>query len=180
MRLARGPRLLMLFATLGLCSAACSPAGEGRGSAEAARVAAESAPHFTLDLLGGGSVSSAELRGKTIVLDFWATWCPPCEFQVPELNAFYGAHRSDSDVVVYGVSVDRQESEVVQAWVDEKQVHYPILLDGEDLAREFGVLGFPTLFVITPDGQVDSRHIGLIESVTLEEALQGQRRDHSS
>jgi len=164
---------LMLSAALGLCFAGCSPSEE-TGSTK------QLAPDFTLDQLGGGRVSSAELRGKTVVLDFWATWCAPCEFQVPELNAFYEAHRSDSDVVVYGVSVDSEESEVVQSWVDEKQVHYPILLDGEALARKFGALGFPTLFVVTPDGFVHASHTGLIESVTLEAALQAQRRDGSS
>jgi peroxiredoxin len=171
-----GRRTVSIFALAAGCTLlalGCGPEGEARSTQEAA-------PDFTLERLGGGSVALDELRGKTVVLDFWATWCPPCEFQVPELNQFYDAHRSDSDVVVFGVSVDSDGPDVVQAWVDEKQVHYPILLGGEDLARKFGALGFPTLFVVTPDGHVHSRHTGLIEAQTLEEALQGQRGKESS
>jgi len=133
------------------------------------------APAFTLDKLGGGSVSLADLQGKTVVLDFWATWCPPCEFQVPELNRFYEAHREDSDVVVFGVSVDHEGIDVVQSWVSEKQVSYPILLLGEDLARALGAVGYPTLYVVSPDGNVLQSHVGLIESDELEAALAESR-----
>jgi len=138
--------------------------------------ATEPAPPFTLEQLGGGEVSLAELRGKTVVLDFWATWCPPCEFQVPELNRFYDAHRADSDVVVYGVSVDTDGAEVVEAWTTEKEVRYPILLGGEGLARKLGAVGFPTLYVIGPEGQVRETHVGLIETDTLEQAIATHRQ----
>jgi thiol-disulfide isomerase/thioredoxin len=155
---------------------ACSP-GSGGESAAAVR---PPAPDFTLEQLGGGSVSLAELRGKTVVLDFWATWCPPCEFQVPALNQFYDAHRADTDVVVFGVSVDSEGPEVVGAWVAEKSVRYPILLGGEDLARRFGAVGFPTLFVVAPDGSVHAQHVGLIEVEVLEEELAAGRAHGTS
>ncbi|MBW2382851.1 MAG: redoxin domain-containing protein [Deltaproteobacteria bacterium] len=173
-------RLRTVLALFGLASGATGLLGcpltalesETTEVAEATRPA----PDFTLNQLGGGQVSLSELRGKTVVLDFWATWCPPCEFQVPELNRFYDAHRSDSDVVVYGVSVDFDGADVVEAWTTEKAVRYPILLDGESLARELGALGFPTLYVIGPDGHVRESHIGLIETETLEQAVATQRQ----
>ena len=134
------------------------------------------APEFTLEPLGGGSsVSLAELRGKTVVIDFWATWCPPCEFQVPELNAFYEAHKGDTDVAVLGISVDIDAADEVRSWIGEKQVKYPVLLDGEELARRYGALGFPTLYIVAPDGSVDSEHVGLIATGDLEAALARQR-----
>jgi peroxiredoxin len=168
--------ILLAFASLGSMGCPSSaPEGQASETAQAAETA-RPAPDFTLDQLGGGQVSLAELRGKTVVLDFWATWCPPCEFQVPELNRFYDAHRSDGDVVVYGVSVDVDGPEVVQAWTTEKQVRYPILLGGESLARSLGALGFPTLYVIGPEGQIRESHVGLIETDTLEQAVAAQRR----
>jgi hypothetical protein len=94
---------------------------------------------------------------------------------VPELNRFYDAHRGDSDLAVFGISVDTEGVEVVKQWVAEQQVRYPILLGGEDLARRFGAQGFPTLFVVAPDGSVREQHVGLIETATLEAALAAER-----
>jgi thiol-disulfide isomerase/thioredoxin len=169
---------LALVALLSACSPDASAPDPGSGSGDEAPVPA---PAFTLPRLDGGEpVSLDALRGKTVVLDFWATWCPPCEFQVPELNRFYDAHRGDSDVLVFGISVDTEGPEVVRAWVAEKDVRYPILLGGEDLARRYGAIGFPTLYVVGPDGMVREQHVGLIETATLEASLAAQRdRDAS-
>jgi peroxiredoxin len=159
----------MLVAGLVLALAACSADSEGVGESGAG----EPAPDFSLERLdGGGRVSLAELRGKTVILDFWATWCPPCEFQVPGLNALFEAHREAGDIRLFGVSVDTGGPEVIGAWVEEKQVRYPILLGDEDLARRFGAMGFPTLVVIGPDGSVVSRHMGLVETSEIEASLE--------
>jgi peroxiredoxin len=166
--------LLLLPVCVGL--AGC-PSNDTPGESEQST---RPAPDFTLEQLGGAPVRLADLRGKTVVLDFWATWCPPCEFQVPELNRFFDAHRSDGDVVVYGVSVDQEGPEVVQAWTVEKDVRYPILLGGEKLARQLGAVGFPTLYVVGPDGQVRETHMGLIQAEELEQALAQQRKPASS
>lgn len=173
-------RAFGLTVALVALAAGCSPDASApeSGSGDEAPVAA---PTFTLPRLDGGEpVSLESLRGKTVVLDFWATWCPPCEFQVPELNRFYDAHRGDSDVLVFGISVDAEGPEVVRAWVAEKDVRYPILLGGEGLARRYGAIGFPTLYVVGPDGMVREQHVGLIETATLEAALAAQRDPDAS
>ncbi|MDP6977305.1 MAG: TlpA disulfide reductase family protein [Myxococcota bacterium] len=139
------------------------------------------APDFALARLGVGSqarpVALADYAGKTVVLDFWATWCVPCEFQVPELNAFYDAHRSDSDVALFGVSVDTASPDIVESWVAEKAVRYPILLDGEATALEYDLEGYPTVVIVRPDGTIDSRHAGLIQQSELEEVIQRIRSE---
>ena len=130
------------------------------------------APEFSLSVMGEkGEISLSDLRDKIVILDFWATWCVPCEFQVPELNAFWDAHREDADLRVYGISVDTEGPDLVAQWASENGVRYPILLGGDALARSFGATGFPTLYVIGPDGKVDSSHIGLIEGAVLEKAV---------
>lgn len=138
------------------------------------------APGFELVSLSGETVRLADLRGRTVVIDFWATWCPPCEFQVPELNAFYEAHSGDADVTVLGISVDVDGPDVVGGWADEKGVAYQVLLGGEEVAREYGAIGFPTLYIVAPDGTLDSVHVGLIETGELEAALTRQRGAGSS
>lgn len=170
---------VLLLAPVWLLATACDgepasapgPGDPSEGAAAAEAPAREPLPAFDLEKLGGGRVASAGLGGRIVIIDFWATWCPPCEFQVPELNAFWEAHRDESDLALYGISVDTGGEDVVAAWTTEKDVRYPILLDGEPLARKVGALGFPTLLVITPDGLVEEQHVGLIERATLEETI---------
>ena len=164
---------LRLLLALGLWIG-CSPA------LEPSAIAALPAPDFSLERLdGGGRVSLSTLRGKTVVLDFWATWCAPCEQQVPAINAFFAAHASDPDVLVFGVSADLDGPEIVQNWVTDKGVAYPILLGGEELARELGAPGFPVTYVLDADGRIQRRHVGVIESGELEQNLADLRGDAS-
>ncbi len=178
-------RAALMGLALSLAAGACGdakapPAGapaEPGAEVEQAAPALEPAPAFDLPRLGGGHVDSGDLAGKIVVIDFWATWCPPCEFQVPELNAFWDDHRDETDLVLYGASVDTAGADVVADWVAEKDVRYPVLLEGEPLARRVGALGFPTLIIVTPDGLIDEVHTGLIERTTLEDAVARLRRE---
>jgi thiol-disulfide isomerase/thioredoxin len=140
------------------------------------RIELPAAPDFILPRLEGGDVVSLDsLAGKIVILDLWATWCPPCGLQVPVLNAFYEAHRDDGDVVLYGVSVDQTGVDDIREWVTEHAVLYPNLVGGDPLSRELGAVGFPALFVIGPDGLLVERHEGVIERETLEGFLAGLR-----
>ena len=159
-----------LATALCLALAACSPAHE-QGGAPGAQGEATIAPEFELRDLEGRTVRLSDFRGKAVVIDFWATWCPPCLFQVPELNAFWKKHRDAGDVVVLGVAVDVEGAPVVGPWVAEQGVEYTIVLGDEGLARRFGAQGFPTLALVAPDGRLDSLHVGLVEVAKLEELV---------
>ena len=156
-------------ATASLALTACSEAP--RGDAGSEPPAAIETMDFTLPDLEGRPVRLADFRGQTVIIDFWATWCPPCEFQVPELNAFWKRNAAAGDVMVIGVAVDVEGAEVVSPWADEKGVQYQLVIGDEEVARDFGAVGFPTLVILKPDGSVDSRHVGLIEARDLEKLV---------
>jgi len=132
------------------------------------------APDFTLEDLAGGSVSLAELRGRPVVIDFWATWCAPCEFQIPVLNQL--EERYGDRVEVIGIAVDVDGREVVAPFAAERGIAYRILLGDEGLAQRYGAIGFPSLYVIRADGAIDSSHVGLVEPEALEEAVEAALR----
>jgi thiol-disulfide isomerase/thioredoxin len=169
-----GSGLLVLLAALWVvaCDGSGGSSGAGEGDANAAESrGVELAPDFELLDLAGRTVALSQFRGKTVVIDFWATWCPPCIFQVPELNALWKAHEAAGDLAVLGVAVDVEGAEVVAPWVEEQGVAYTILLGDESLAGKFGVLGFPTLVLVRPDGSIESLHVGLIEAAELEKLV---------
>lgn len=149
----------------------CSTGEEGDGETRAP----EPAPAFSLPDLNGVTVTLDSLRGKTVVIDFWATWCAPCEFQIPVLNEFYQAHLASGDVEVLGISVDEDGSEEVKAWIEERGVVYPILMGDDDLARRYGAMGFPALAIVSPEGEIVMRHMGVVDRETLEKGLAENR-----
>ena len=158
-------KLVAACLALGLLLAGCAESSNEAGAGK------ELAPDFKLDSLAGRPVTLSEFKGKTVIIDFWATWCPPCVFQVPELNKLHAAHQQAGDVVVIGVAVDVEGESVVRPWVEEHGIEYTVAIGDEKLANRFGALGFPTLVVVAPDGSIDSRHVGLIEYDTLEELV---------
>ncbi len=149
-----------------------SGAGEADvdGAAPATKDDRQVAPEFELKDLQGQPVTMSSLRGKTVVIDFWATWCPPCIFQIPILNSVQARHAA-SGVVVLGVSVDAEGIEVVKPYAEENGIQYTVLLGNESLARKFGAPGFPAMAIVAPDGRIDSMHVGLIEEADLDAAI---------
>ncbi len=117
---------------------------------------AEPATEFELDGAFGGQVTLEELRGTTVLLDFWATWCPPCVLEVPELNAFYVEHRG-SGVEVVAISLDARNRQSVEKWIDEEGLQYPVAFGTPELAHTYGVDGLPYHVLIGPGGSILER-----------------------
>jgi thiol-disulfide isomerase/thioredoxin len=129
------------------------------------------APDFTLQDVHGTEFSLADFRGKTVVIDFWATWCVPCLYQIPALNEYWARYREGEEVVVIGVAIDVEGAEIVAPWIAEQGVEYLILIGEESLAREYGAMGFPTIAVVNPDGEIVAMHAGIIDVDELEDLI---------
>ncbi len=125
------------------------------------------APNFTLPTIGGRTVSLADYRGKTLVINVWATWCPPCRKETPELVASY-ARLHLKDVAFLGVDTTEDPS-LVRAFAAAKEIPYDEAVDASHaFARAYDIQYFPTTFVIDPDGIVRERHTDVIGSAQME------------
>ncbi|MCL4683759.1 TlpA family protein disulfide reductase [Myxococcota bacterium] len=136
---------------------------------------AAAAPPFELPNLAGEPVALSDFAGRTVVVDFWATWCAPCKHQIPILNQFHRRVAS-GEIVVLGVSVDAGGQEVVAPFAEEQGIEYEVLLGSESLARTYGIPGFPALVVVDARGKLDSMHLGVITLEDLTAAVEQARR----
>lgn len=131
------------------------------------------APEFSLESLGGETLTLEDFRGQTLVIDFWATWCAPCLAQIPILNRFWS--EQGETVAVLGVSVDADGRDAVEGFLERTPIEYPVLFGDEALARSYGAPGFPALAVVDASGRIDSLHVGLITPTDLEAAVAAAR-----
>jgi cytochrome c biogenesis protein CcmG/thiol:disulfide interchange protein DsbE len=158
--------LAVLGLAVALTAGACTdsldaPAGPGVG---------RQAPDFRLESLDGRQVSLADYAGQVVLLNFWATWCPPCKEEIPAIEKAYQAHRDDGFVVL-GIN-DGEASEVIRAFADELGITYPVLIDKRgDVAAQYRRRGLPLTVIVDRDGVIQVRHEGYLTADQLDSYL---------
>jgi len=145
--------------------------------------AAKPAPDVTLKDLDGKDLSLAQYKGKVVLVNFWATWCEPCQVEIPwliEMQQKYAAR----GFTVLGIAMDEEGASVVTPWVKKErfdvngsksQMNYPIVIGDDAAADKFGgLLGYPTSVLINRDGKVVKRITGIISYDEISKSIESQ------
>jgi len=118
------------------------------------------APAFSLKDKDGKTFSLETLKGKVIVLNFWATWCPPCRVEIPAFNNAYEKYVAKG-VEIVGVSLDQKGWDAIRPFLEKHKINYPVVLGGAEIARAYGnIRSIPTTFIIDRKGKVVDSHVG--------------------
>jgi thiol-disulfide isomerase/thioredoxin len=118
---------------------------------------------FTATALDGRSISSADWRGKVVLVNFWATWCPPCRAEIPDLIALQEKYRDH--LVIVGISEDEGSVDGVKRFVAERKINYPIVMSTPELRKIFPqVMALPTTFVLDRDGNLTQKNVGMLNA----------------
>lgn len=124
------------------------------------------APNFELETLSGEQLSLEDLRGKTVLLNFWATWCGPCRVEMPAIQSRFERHYPELEVLA--INFDEPQNQV-QAYVQELGLTFTVLLDpGGEVQRLYRIRGYPSTYIVDEDGIIRVQHIGLMTEEQLD------------
>lgn len=117
------------------------------------------APDFTLKTLDNQEISLSGLKGKVVLLDFWATWCAPCRESIPHLVQLQKSYQEKGFQVI-GLSMDKGDGTAVEKFVRSMEIPYPVTMTPEEVARNYGVSSLPTTILIDRQGKIRDKIIG--------------------
>ncbi|MFY9803725.1 MAG: TlpA disulfide reductase family protein [Candidatus Acidiferrales bacterium] len=169
--------LFLIFVMAAGLAAGFAGCKSGNGATTGTPKTLANEPNVTFKDLQGKDVTLVSLKGKVVIVNFWATWCEPCQVEIPWMIGFQQKY-ADKGFTLLGVAMDEEGKSVVEPYVEKTQfdvdgnkmnMNYPIVLGNDDLADKFGgLLGLPTTFVISRDGKIVKRYIGLASRDDLE------------
>lgn len=154
----------LLCILLAACGSGIFSGAAGLGDAielpGAAPVVGAVAPNFELQQLDGKKRQLVDYRGQVVMLNFWATWCPPCRLEMPTLQSRYVKHGSEFTILALNFA---EPEELVREFAQELGLSFPILLDDDGVIQElYQVRGYPSSVFIDPDGIIRIIHIGIM------------------
>jgi peroxiredoxin len=160
--------LVGLLLILALVVTGCS--GSSEASVKKGVSQGSYALDFALETMDGSKASLSDYGGSVVLVNFWATWCPPCRDEIPHFEEAYQAYK-DEGLVVMGVNFQESAAEV-EPFVERLGVTYPILLDESGrVVKEYRAVGLPTSVFIDRDGVIQVRHSGYLSEGQLEQYL---------
>lgn len=134
----------------------------------------QQAPSFSGELLDGSMMSLEDYRGKIVVVNFWATWCPPCIKEMPALQEMHDAY---PDVEVLGINMGESRDRV-EEFLELRNISFPVLIDnGRELERLYNVVVKPSTFVVGPDGRIVDKKLGPITVEEFRKRLETARKE---
>lgn len=123
---------------------------------------------FTLPDVDGKERSLSDFRGKWVLVNYWATWCPPCLAEMPELELFHNQHK-EKDAMVIGVAMEDMDPKRLKVFLERQFISYPILQRSPGTHTELGsVPALPTSYLISPEGEVVARQVGTVTGEVIE------------
>lgn len=123
---------------------------------------------FTVRDLDGRTITNQSLRGKMTIVNFWATWCPPCRAEMPDLVKLQERYRDQ--LLIIGISQDEGSPASVKEFAISRNLNYPIVMSTPELEQIFsGVAAIPTSFIIDPEGRIVQKHVGMLDMRTTEQ-----------
>ena len=152
-------RVLISVVSLVLLAACLAPATQDESGP---------APAFELKDLNGQVLTLSQFRNKVLVLNFWATWCPPCRAEIPDFVATYNAYK-DKGLAIIGISVDRIAPAALAEFVKANNMAYPVAFSTQKIADDYQPGNYiPVTIVIDKKGNIRSKHVGAIDQEVLE------------
>jgi thiol-disulfide isomerase/thioredoxin len=132
----------------------------------------DKAPDFTLETLSGEKLSLSDLKGKKVILNMWATWCPPCRAEMPDMQKFYNDYGEEVEIVAVNLTQTETSQDRVDQFVEDFGITFPVVLDkNSDVARDYYAVTIPTSYVIDSKGIIRNKIIGPMSYEWMKEAV---------
>lgn len=172
--------LFLIFVMAAGLAAGFAGCKSGNGATTGTPKTLANEPNVTFKDLQGKDVTLVSLKGKVVIVNFWATWCEPCQVEIPWMIELQQKN-ADKGFTILGAAMDDEGKSVVEPYVQNTEfdvdgqkmkMNYPIVLGNDDIASKFGgLIGLPTTVVITRDGKIAKRFIGLANREQLEKQV---------
>ena len=154
-------RLLLAIVLLIVLIAGCTEKGSQGGSV---------APNFTLQDMSGKKVTLSDYKGKVVLLEFWATWCPPCRMAIPGLEKLHKAYK-EKGLVLLAVSMDQGGWDDVRAFIASYGMTYTVLKGDDDVATQYQVRTIPMTLILNREGKITKRYLGMGDEEELDKDI---------
>ncbi|ANU10315.1 cytochrome c biogenesis protein [Planococcus antarcticus DSM 14505] len=135
----------------------------------------EKAPDFQLTALDGQEVTLSDYQGQKVLLNFWATWCPPCRAEMPHMQTYFDEHAEDENVVILSVNLTTEDKglEEIEEFVEEFGLEFAIPMDEKgDVGATYQAVSIPTSYMIDTEGRIQNKVVGPMDLPMMEQLVE--------